>query len=82
MKTIVYYENGNKYIGCEEYNKHQLRIFKEMAIENNHIGYLKGHRIWNNNLDNVICYFLYKPDHAEITRRRLNGFKFATWHKL
>ena len=82
METLIYFKNGDDYGHCAERTKVEMRHTYRQAKENGHIGYLKGYRYFDNVKDTVICFFTYKPDFAEIDRRRLNGFKGARWHDL
>jgi hypothetical protein len=82
METLIYFENGDVYKGQSIMTDKQIKKASLDAKAEGHIGYLKGYRYFDNQKDDVICYFTYKPDFAEINRRRLNGFKSARWHSL
>lgn len=82
METLIYLKNGDDYGHCAERTKAEMQHTHTQAKKDGHIGYLKGYRYFDNQKDEVIVYFTYKPDEAEISRRRLNGFRSARWHWL
>ena len=83
MKTLLYANSGDTYLGVSEITS--LPSIKELFRNTYHqSGYLIGFRYFDNERQRVIVGFKDKPQNlqAEILKRRTNGFKAAQWYSL
>ena len=79
MSILVYFDGGDKCLGCCQREKDEIEGLKAHAKRLGHIGYLYGHRTRDSQTDRVYVFFKERPTVAEIQERRRNGFAGATW---
>ena len=72
MKTIVYKNGGNVYLGKQKIQSLKFWIKKGKELNQKYL--YKGYRYYNNQKDIVIVYDNDNWDKKEIEKRRKNGF--------
>ncbi len=84
METLVYSSGGDFYHGVQDLTDGELKELKQTRKQNGSVGYMIGHRYWNNKKERVIVFFSEKPADitAEELRRRENGFLGAKYRSL
>ena len=82
-ESILVYagEDGSEWRGTYD-AKDRIQIKKDFK-EKGYVGYLSGYHLHGEFRYSVLAFFKYhQPSHAEILRRRQNGFKSAKWNWL
>jgi len=85
MEALIYYDEGDSYMGHHKMTRKEILDFKERAKGLGHTGYLIG-RTWRvgtpDDTATCVCFFHKKPTQDEINKRVENGFIGATWHSI
>ena len=73
MKTIIYRDSGNIYLG--EHSMQDLSYWKWYGEQKNERYMYKGYRYLGDKKDIVIVYSRRRWNNKEVERRKSNGFK-------